>query len=53
MDQLRKQYTQEDEELIKEVLGARASSSQKSQPPVPHAQKIIVEEESVGEAIFG
>ena len=52
VDQLRNQYTQEDEELIKEVLGAKASSSQKSQPPAV-TQKIIIEEESVGEAIFG
>ena len=49
MDQLRKQYTQEDEELIKEVLGARASSSQKSESLA--LTKKIKLEESVGEAI--
>ena len=47
MDQLRKQYTQEDEELIREVLEARANSSQKSEPPAP-SQKIVIEEALVG-----
>ena len=54
--QIRKQYTQEDKELIKEVLEAKASSSQKPDTSA-HAQKIAVKEvlESVRdlEAIFG
>ena len=46
MLQLRKEYTQEDEELIKE---AKTSSSQRSEPPT-HAQKTVAKGES---AIFG
>ena len=49
MAQLRKEYTQEDKELIKEISVTRRSS-QKSEPPGPvHIQKILVKEE----AIFG
>ena len=43
--QLREQYTQEDKELIKEVLGVRSltSSSQESESPAL-PQKIMIEE---------
>ena len=52
--QLRKQYTQEDKELIREVLEAKESSSPKPDTSA-HSQKIAVKDvlESVGEAIFG
>ena len=45
--QLREQYTQEDKELIKEVLGAKSatSSSQESESPAL-PQKIMIEEDS-------
>ena len=44
--QLREQYTQEDKELIKEVLGAKSatSSSQESESPAL-PQKIMIEED--------
>ena len=51
MAQLREQYTQEDKELIKEVLEAnKLSSNQKSEPPAL-PQKVTIEEE-LEETIF-
>ena len=52
MAQLKEQYTQEDKELIKEVLAANklTSSSQKSEPPAL-PQKITIEE-ALEETIF-